>query len=194
MASTRLQTFLFVDMVGFTALTELHGDDTAADLAIRFAERVAAMAVDHGAQLVKTLGDAVMLRAERSSDAVRLGLGIQTAFESAGGFPPVRAGMHTGSAVERAGDWFGAAVNLAARVASTARSGELLMTESSVAAAGALDGVTLESLGAQVFRNVSAPVGVYSARAAARVSHEEPATEHLRLLPSLAPLPATAAG
>jgi adenylate cyclase len=194
MAPTRLQTFLFVDMVGFTALTELHGDDTAADLAIRFAESVAAMAAHHGAQLVKTLGDAVMLRTDRSSEAVRLGLRIQSSFERSDSFPPVRAGMHTGTAVERAGDWFGAAVNLAARVASTARGGELLMTEPSLAAAGAMDGIAVESLGPQVFRNVSAPVGVYSARAAACPEQEEPRSEPLRLLPPFQPVPATAAG
>lgn len=196
MATARLQTFLFADLVGFTALTELHGDDAAADLAVEFARSVARMAADHGVQLVKALGDAVMLRAAVSGDAIRLGLRINGELGGSGGFPPLRAGMHTGSAVERAGDWFGSGVNLAARVAGTARGGELLMTEASVAAAGKMTGVTMESLGPQLFRNVSAPVGIYSARHAAAEESEARVGEPVRLRPRLAPvaLPAPAAG
>lgn len=181
-------------MVGFTALTELHGDDAAADLATRFAAEVAAMAAEHGAELVKALGDAVMVRADRCADALQLGLRLQSERSATLGFPPIRAGMHTGSAVERAGDWFGAAVNVASRVAASARGGELLMTEPSVAAAGRMKGMSIESLGPQLFRNVSSPVGVYSVRAASQTQSEAPATQQPRFVPSLVPLPVPATG
>jgi class 3 adenylate cyclase len=76
----------------------------------------------------------------------------------------VHAGAHTGRAVERDGDWFGATVNLAARVADVARGGELLVTEATVAAAGEVAGIELDCLGPQAFKNVGAPTAVYSVR------------------------------
>ena len=163
----RLHTFLFADLVGFTSLAELHGDDVAADVAVRFGSEAARIAAEHGARVVKSLGDAVMIRADSAADALLLGTRLHEELAAVPGLPPVHAGAHTGRAVERAGDWFGAAVNLAARVSAAARGGELLVTEATVAAAGRVGGVELERLGPQAFKNVSGPTAVYSARAAA---------------------------
>src|SRR2546425_12752178 len=106
-------TFLFTDLVGFTALTEASGDHRAAELALDFYDRVRRLLPAHRAEEVKTIGDAVMLRVDEPADAVRLGLRIVTELESVPGFPPVRVGMSTGPAVARAGDWYGATVNVA---------------------------------------------------------------------------------
>ena len=177
----RLHTFLFADLVGFTSLAELHGDDVAADVAVRFGAEAARMATEHGALLVKSLGDAVMIRADDAAEAVLLGARMHDELAAIPGMPPVHVGIHTGRAVERDGDWFGAAVNLAARVADAARGGELLMTEATVAAAGDIGGVELLCLGPQAFKNVSGPTSVYSARAVAR--------EHAGEVRDLRPLP-----
>jgi adenylate cyclase len=174
---SRCHTFLFADLVGFTAFTERHGDDAAADVAIRFAEAAGELAHDHGVRLVKCLGDGVMLRGDDAARVVRLGLLLQSELAGLDGLPPIHAGAHTGCAVERRGDWFGAAVNLAARVSDAARGGELLLTQATVAAAGHLRGVDLDELGPQLFRNVGAAVEVYSARPAV----PEPAGHGLEL-------------
>ena len=163
----RCHTFLFADLVGFTAYTEDHGDEAAADLAVRFTTAAAELAHEHGARLVKCLGDGVMLRGDDAAATVRLGLEMQTELADIADLPPIHAGAHTGCAVERGGDWFGAAVNLAARLSDSARGGELLVTDATAAAAGSIRGVELESLGPQLFRNVTEPVTVYSARASA---------------------------
>lgn len=160
----RCHTFLFADLVGFTAFTEAHGDDAAADVAVRFTAAVTELAHDHGARLVKCLGDGVMLRGEDAARALRLGVLLQSELASIDELPPIHAGAHTGCAVERSGDWFGSAVNLAARLSDSARGGELLVTEATVEAAGSLRDVELESLGPQLFRNIAEPVGIYSAR------------------------------
>src|SRR2546423_15668561 len=118
----RLHSFLFADLVGFTALAELHGDDAAADAAIRFADAAARLAKDHGARVVKSLGDAVLIHAHDAAEALRLGIRLHSGVDS--GLPPVPAGAHTGRAVQRGGDWVGAAGNLAARVSDAARGGE----------------------------------------------------------------------
>jgi YHS domain-containing protein len=109
------QTFLFADLSGFTALTEAHGDEHAADLVGGFCLAVRQLLAEHHAEEVKTIGDALMLRAGDPAAAIRLALRIVHEVGAQHGFPLVRVGMHTGPAVERAGDWFGATVNLAAR-------------------------------------------------------------------------------
>ena len=57
-------TFLFTDLVGFTALTAAEGDERGADVALEFCERVRPLLTGHGAEEVKTIGDALMLRCD----------------------------------------------------------------------------------------------------------------------------------
>lgn len=124
----RLHTFLFADLVGFTRFTAQHGDDRAAELAVSFHERVRELAREHGCQAIKAIGDAVMVRGSNGEEMLKLAARI-LALADERGFPPARVGLDTGPAVERDGDWFGATVNVAARVTSAAGPGELLLTE-----------------------------------------------------------------
>jgi adenylate cyclase len=167
-------TFLFADLSGFTALTEVHGDEEAADLAADFFADARALLFDHGGEEVKTLGDAMMIRCESASDAIALALRIVREVGARHGFPSVRVGLHTGPAVERDGDWFGAAVNLAARVSGVAAGGEVLVTGASAAAAGSRGGgelgavpphesVVLHPRGRRELRNVTEPVELFEA-------------------------------
>ena len=142
MAATE-HTFLFADLAGFTALTEVHGDEEAADLAGEFAATIRAMLPEYGAEEVKCIGDAVMIRCPDASRAVRLGVRMVAELGSRPGLPSVRVGMNTGPAVERDGDWFGAAVNLAARVSGAAVGGEVLLTEETRLAAGRVGSIEL---------------------------------------------------
>jgi adenylate cyclase len=158
-----VQTFLFADLSGFTALTEAHGDEQAADLVGGFCVAVRQLLAEHQAQEVKTIGDALMLRTGDAAAAIRLGLCIVHDVGAQHGFPLVRVGMHTGSAVKRDGDWFGATVNLAARVSAAAAGGEALLTSATRAAAGEVEEVELRQRGRWTFRNVAAPVLVYAA-------------------------------
>ena len=163
MVEERTHTFLFADLAGFTALTEAHGDEEAADLAAEFFECVRGLLPEYGASEVKTIGDAVMVRCERADAAVALGLRILEEVRGHPRFPIVRVGMHTGPATERAGDWFGAAVNVAARISGIAGGGEVLLTDATRAAAGELDGIELRHHGLRHFKNVNEPIEVYRA-------------------------------
>jgi adenylate cyclase len=158
-----VQTFLFADLSGFTALTEAHGDEQAADLVGGFCVAVRQLLAEHQAQEIKTIGDALMLRTGDAAAAIRLGLCIVHDVGAQHGFPLVRVGMHTGSAVERDGDWFGTTVNLAARVSAAASGGEALLTAATKAASGDLEGVEVRERGRRAFRNVGEPVQVYAA-------------------------------
>jgi adenylate cyclase len=171
-------TFRFADIAGYTALTEAHGDEEAADLAAAFCRGVGVLASERGGELVKTIGDAVMVRHPEPAEAVRLGMIAAREVMAGHGFPTVRVGMHHGVALERGGDWFGATVNLAARVAALAAGGEVLVTKvvRDEAAAG-LDGVTFEGRGERRLRNVSSAVSLFAAlpeRGPDRDSHIDP--------------------
>jgi adenylate cyclase len=154
----RAHTFIFSDMVGFTALTEANGDEHAAELAVDFYERVRTMLPDHGADEVKTIGDAMMLRCDDPELAVRLGLRMVSGLEAVPGFPAVRVGMYTGPAVSRGGDWYGATVNVAARLCAAAGGGEVLVGESTLRAAGRIRKVRVADRRLHWLKNVTEPI------------------------------------
>jgi adenylate cyclase len=152
-------TFLFTDLVGFTALAASDGDDRAAEVALEFYDRVRHLLADHGAEELKTIGDALMLRCTAPSAAIVLGLRIVRDLEAVPGFPPVRVGMHTGPAVFRGGDWYGNTVNVAARLCSAAAGGEVLVSEATREAAGRIPKVELAERRLHWLKNVTQPVG-----------------------------------
>ena len=146
-------TFAMVDLAGYTALTETHGDDLAADLAVAFTGLARANLAD-GDRLIKPIGDAVLLASTGARSAVTLVDRLLTASAELDGFPLARAGLHHGPAVERDGDMFGAAVNLAARVAGQAAGGQTLTTREVADAARDL-GHPVTRIGTVALRNVS---------------------------------------
>ena len=155
-------TFVFADIAGFTALTEAHGDEQAATLVADFCDAVKAELPANAAH-VKTIGDALMLRIPDPGEAILLGLRITHGLMRGHEAPAVRVGLHHGSAVEREGDYFGATVNLAARVSGVASGGDVLLTGHTAALAPELEGVFYEPRGREVLRNVREPVEIFAA-------------------------------
>lgn len=163
MSASTTQSFLFADLAGFTALTEAHGDEQAADTAAEFCAAVRSLLAGAEAEELKTIGDAILIRIPDPSNAIVLGLRIVEEVGRRPGAPIVRVGMHTGTAVERSGDWFGTAVNVAARVAAVAGGDEVLLTDSTREIAGPSSEVELHRHGEQSFKNVKEPVLLYRA-------------------------------
>jgi class 3 adenylate cyclase len=163
--TTESSTFVFADLAGFTALTEAHGDQEAIDIAVRFADRVRELLPDYGAEEVKSIGDELMIRVEDPVGAVNLGIRIvdELAFH---GSPPVRVGMHSGSATRLGSDWYGGTVNLASRVVDAARPGEVLITAETRRQVQGRDGIEIEERGTRRFKHVVEPIAVYEALAA----------------------------
>ena len=121
----------FVDLSGYTSLTEREGDASAAEIADRFTEVVRQTTIAAGGRVVKLLGDGAMLHFSSAIDAVRGSLELVARIPSAG-LPPAHAGVNAGPVVFRDGDYYGRTVNLAARVADHASPGEVLVTEEAV--------------------------------------------------------------
>ena len=155
------RTIAFVDLAGFTALTEVHGDQAAVELIDDFTGIAVDAVSGAGAELVKCIGDAVMLAGPSPGGTL---MAVRRLFEAAyarDGFPEPRAGLHHGPVIERNGDYFGATVNLAARVASRAGSGQALVTATILDAAAAADLDTV-ALGPHELRNVLDPVELWA--------------------------------
>jgi adenylate cyclase len=152
----------FLDITGYTRLTEERGDEAAADLAARLAGLVRRSSQEHGGTPVKWLGDGVMLYFREPADAVLAAIEM---VEVVGrqGLPPAHVGIHAGPVVFQEGDYFGRTVNLAARIAEYARPGEVLVSQEVVDAA---DGgpVTFSEVGPVELKGVSGPLRLYTAR------------------------------
>lgn len=156
------RTFCFVDLAGFSALTQAHGDADAVAVLERF-WALTTESVSEDDELVKTIGDAVMLASPSPDDALRLLEGLWRRCAGTDGFPLPRGGAHHGSAIARDGDYLGAAVNLAARVAAHAGGSQLLST-APVARAARATGTEVVDLGSHPLRNLPDPVELFEIR------------------------------
>ncbi|HJX07059.1 MAG TPA: adenylate/guanylate cyclase domain-containing protein [Actinomycetota bacterium] len=119
----------FLDITGYTRLTQEMGDDAAADLAANVSRLVQRTSVEHGGKPIKWLGDGVMFYFDHPGPGVRAALQMADAIPAAG-LPPVHVGMSSGPVLFQQGDYFGQTVNLSARIADYARPGEVLVTRS----------------------------------------------------------------
>lgn len=117
----------FVDLTGFTQLTEERGDESAAAIALRLGEVATDAVREHGGRVVKLLGDGVLLRFDELGGAVDGALELLDALP-ANDLPTGHAGVAAGYVIERDNDVFGRTVNLAARIADAAPDDRLYLT------------------------------------------------------------------
>ncbi|MFL6267807.1 MAG: adenylate/guanylate cyclase domain-containing protein [Actinomycetes bacterium] len=157
----RVPAMCFLDLVGYTRLTEEHGDQVAAELAEALAILVNRSSSEHGGVPVKWLGDGVMVHFGDPARAVLAALGMVEQLPEAG-LPPAHVGVAAGPVVVQGGDYFGRTVNLASRVAAHAQAGQVLVT-TAVAQAWHGDGVSFIDLGDLRLRGFSAQVRVLEA-------------------------------
>ncbi len=158
----RQPAICFLDVTGYTRLTQERGDAAAAALAEDLARLVQRTSGDHGGRPVKWLGDGVMFHFRAAPDAVVAALEMVDGIVAAG-MPPAHVGIHTGPVITQQGDYFGQTVNMAARIAEYARPGEVLVSQAVVDAAGARDGVSFSEIGPVDLKGVSGGVVLHAA-------------------------------
>lgn len=151
----------FVDLTGYTSLTEASGDEHAARSAARLHELADDAARRHDGRLVKLLGDGAMLRFPDAATGVTATLGLVAAI-GASGLPPAHAGIASGRVIERDGDLFGRTVNLAARIAGRASAGQVLVDAATAEMTGRA-GTAFEAIGAVALKGVAEPVELWLA-------------------------------
>jgi adenylate cyclase len=152
----------FLDMTGYTRITEERGDQAAAELVTRLTRLVQQPADRHGGKVVKQLGDGVMLYFRTPRDAVVAALEMLEAI-SAASMPPTHIGVDTGPVVFQGGDYFGRTVNIAARIAERAAPGQVLVSQEVVDRVGSGD-IAFTAVGSFALKGVSQPVGLHSVR------------------------------
>ena len=151
----------FLDLTGYTRLTEERGDEAAADVASSVATLVRRTSTAHGGQPVKWLGDGVMFHFRDPGQGVLAALEMVDGVEHQG-LPPAHVGLHAGPVVFQEGDYFGRTVNVAARIADAARPGEVLVSQEVVDAAAGTP-VTFTEIGPVELKGVSGPLRLHAA-------------------------------
>jgi len=152
----------FLDLTGYTRLTEERGDAAAADLAGALGRLVQQTSTAFGGKPVKWLGDGVMFWFREPGRGVAAALDMVSGARSAG-LPPAHVGLHAGPVLFQEGDYFGRTVNLAARIADYARQGEVLVSQD-VVDASSVPGLSFDEIGFVDLKGVSEPVRLSVAR------------------------------
>ncbi|HXV33068.1 MAG TPA: adenylate/guanylate cyclase domain-containing protein [Gaiellaceae bacterium] len=156
----RCPAIAFLDLGGYTRMTQETGDRAAVELATTLVELVRRAAADFRGEVVKLLGDGVMFHFDDPAGAVACALHLVGAAEGRG-LPPARAGIHAGAVVTRDGDYFGSTVNLAARIADYARPREVLVSADVTEVAP--DAAAYEPIGDIGLRGLAEPVALFRA-------------------------------
>ncbi|MEH3157287.1 MAG: adenylate/guanylate cyclase domain-containing protein [Gordonia paraffinivorans] len=118
-------TIGFCDIVGYTSLSRKIGMEELNTLLETFEVKASEIVTDHGGQVIKTLGDAVMFAVSDAVSAVEIALELHRISEI-DDIPPLRVGLAYGRVLTRFGDVFGEPVNIAARLTGSARPGTSL--------------------------------------------------------------------
>ena len=155
----------FLDLTGFTELTQRLGDAAAAGMLERLNRIVQRIAVEHGGRPVKWLGDGVMLVFADPPAGVAAAIEMVAAL-SAAELPPAHVGLHVGPVIRQEGDYYGQTVNLASRIGDYARPGEVLVSRA-VVDASADSPLAFDEVGAVELKGVSGLVDLYIAKRAA---------------------------
>jgi adenylate cyclase len=151
----------FLDITGYTRLTQERGDEAAADLAGQLSRLVQRTSVQHGGRPVKWLGDGVMFHFPNPGPGVVAALDMVDGVVSAG-LPPAHVGLHAGPVIFQEGDYYGATVNVASRIAEYARPGEVLVSQEVVEASSGTD-VAFREIGPVELKGVADAMHLHAA-------------------------------
>jgi adenylate cyclase len=152
----------FLDLSGYTRLTEERGDAAAAGMSATLGKLVQRSSHRLGGRPVKWLGDGVMVYFREPSAAVPFALEMLEQIPEAD-LPPAHVGIDAGPLIFQDGDYFGRTVNTAARIAAYAKAGQVLVSDD-VLQATTDPGVEFLDIGSIELKGVSGPVRLHEAR------------------------------
>ena len=127
-AVTFQRTIGFVDLVGYTAVSTTMSVAQLASVLAEFDERVYGVVQRGNGQVIKTIGDEAMFVTATAADSCRIALELLDGFDQ-GQLPPVRIGLAAGDVLSVSGDVYGPAVNLAARLVTSAQPSTVVVSE-----------------------------------------------------------------
>jgi len=153
-------TVAFVDLAGFSAITDVYGDASAIEVLVCFEKLVVQALGGHGPP-IKWIGDEAMFGFPDPETALQVLGRLLPACRGEPRIPLTRAGLNHGPVLRRANDLFGSTVNVAARVAALASPGQLLAT-GPVADIAAASGIAVRDIGEVALRSIADQVRLYS--------------------------------
>ncbi len=171
-------TFLFTDIVGSTALWDQH-PEAMTDALAEHDERIRSIVDGLDGYVFTTAGDSFAIAFESATAALESAVEIQLAMRNPvnGLDLPVRIGVHTGTATLRNGDYFGGAVNRAARISASAHAHQIVVSQPTVDHLGTTrpDDVEFLDLGIHRLRGLAEPAHLH------QVCHPDLPSDHPRL-------------
>ena len=154
----------FLDITGYTRLTEERGDEAAAELAGTLSRTVQRASRSHGGKPVKWLGDGVMFYFPDPGPGVLAALDMVEGVADAG-LPPAHVGLHAGPVLFQEGDYFGRTVNGASRIAEYARPGEVVVSQEVVEVIDETP-VSFDEIGPVELKGLAGAIRLHTARRA----------------------------
>jgi adenylate cyclase len=158
-AVTREQTIGFADLVGYTGHSRVLSTTDLAGAIGRFETEVTDLVSRFGGRLVKFIGDEAMFVVDDPSKACELGLALAESFGAHSALPPLRVGLAAGPAMALHGDYYGAVVNLAARLVKVSEPSQVIVSDSVRHAVGGVFG--FEAVSELTPKGFDAPVAAF---------------------------------
>jgi len=155
-----IATVAFVDLAGFSAITDVYGDASAIAVLGRF-EALVSQALGGLGPPIKWIGDEAMFGFPDPATALQVLGRLIPACRNEPRIPLTRTGLNHGPVLRRSSDLFGSTVNIAARIAAFASPGQLLATRA-VANIAAESGIVVRDMGKAALRSIADQVSLYS--------------------------------
>ena len=153
-------TVAFVDLAGFSAITDVYGDASAIAVLQRF-EDLVSQALGGVGPPIKWIGDEAMFGFPDPATALQVLGRLIPGCRAEPRIPLTRTGLNHGPVLRRSNDLFGSTVNIAARIAASASPGQLLATPV-VADIAAESGIVVRDMGKAALRSIADQVPLYS--------------------------------
>jgi adenylate cyclase len=153
-------TVAFVDLAGFSAITDVYGDASAIAVLARFEELVSEALGGLGPP-IKWIGDEAMFGFPDPATALQVLGRLIPACQSEPLIPLTRTGLNHGPVLRRSNDLFGSTVNIAARIAAVASPGQLLTTQP-VADVAVASGIVARDIGNIALRSIADRVSLHA--------------------------------
>lgn len=166
-AQQSITTIFFTDMVGSTFMTQEKGDFAVQELVRRHNAIVRSALAEHGGREIKHTGDGIMATCPTAASAVQACIDIQKAILSFNATKPpipleVRIGLNAGEMIVEENDVFGTTVQMAARICSSAKPGQILASQA-VRDLAASRAESLKPIGLATLKGFKDPVSLFEA-------------------------------
>jgi len=151
--------FLIADLTGYTALTEAHGDFSAAQIIGRYSELVEGV-LTKDVKFHRQVGDEILMISSNPLSMLHYAIKLKDIVEKESHFPSIHAGLHYGSVIKQDEKIFGSAINLTSRIACFAKGGQILCSRTFKESVRESD-IFFHSLGEKRFKNVIKPMEIF---------------------------------